>query len=225
MTTSPPPNRRVKTALLAAVLLAGGGALAACSSGSSSSTTPNAATPTPLAATDNTSSNASPSTVGNPTATPQPAASNNPQVVLPVKTNPISNASTAKTLTIDSVLVENNVGASGKVTDDHLEIAMTNTGKVDLTNVEIYYTFTDPATKATESYYTKLPASFTIAAGKQRVAHFDDTGATDHFPVSKFSLYYTDTNALDVTVTVSASGAAVQTASVKKDAGGPETAD
>ena len=45
------------------------------------------------------------------------------------------------------------------------------------------------------------------------------------FPVNEFSLYSTDTNALNVTVTVSAADAAIQTITVKKDAGGPETAD
>jgi hypothetical protein len=64
-----------------------------------------------------------------------------------------------------------------------------------------------------------------MPANGQRVAHFDKTGATDHFPVNQFSLYHTDINALNVTVQVSASGTAVQTATVKKDAGGPEEAD
>ena len=58
-----------------------------------------------------------------------------------------------------------------------------------------------------------------------RIAHFDNTGATDHFPVNKFSLYSTSKNAMDVTVIVSAEGAAVQTATVKKDAGGAENPD
>ena len=55
--------------------------------------------------------------------------------------------------------------------------------------------------------------------------HFDNTGAPDHFAVNDFSLYATSANALDVTVEVSAADAAVQTASVQKDAGGAETAD
>jgi hypothetical protein len=57
------------------------------------------------------------------------------------------------------------------------------------------------------------------------VAHFDNTGATDHFPVNKYSLYATSVNALDVEVIVSADGAAVQTATIQKDAGGAETPD
>ena len=70
-----------------------------------------------------------------------------------------------------------------------------------------------------------LPDTFTIAAGATRIAHFDNSGAPDHFGVNDFSLYKTSANALDVTVVVSATDAAPQTATVKKDAGGAETAD
>lgn len=57
------------------------------------------------------------------------------------------------------------------------------------------------------------------------MAHFDNTGATDHFPSNDFSLYKTSVNELDVEVIASAEGTAVQTATVKKDAGGAETPD
>jgi hypothetical protein len=158
--------------------------------------------------------------------TKQPAASKATRdVVLPVTSNPIVNAATAQTLKIDSILVENNVDAAGKTASDHLEIALRNTGTTPLTDVEIYYTFSNPVSGATESYFTKLPAEFSIPGGGTRVAHFDNTGASDHFPVSKFSLYYVDTSALDVRVVVSAGGAAVQRLNLKKDAGGPEAAD
>ncbi len=145
--------------------------------------------------------------------------------VLPVTDNPITNDATAQTLTIDSVLVENNEDASGNAVDDHLEIALTNTGAEPLAGFEVFYTFTDTTTNATESYYAALPDSFTIEPGASRVAHFDNTGAPDHFPTNDYSLYATSTNAQDVTVEVSAQGAAVQTATVPKDAGGPEEAD
>jgi hypothetical protein len=121
--------------------------------------------------------------------------------------------------------VENNVDGAGKTASDHLEITLANTSSTDLSGVEVFYSFTDPATKVTENYYAKLPTGFVIPPKGTRVAHFDNTGGPDHFPVSQFSLYYTDTNALDVTVVAGATGAAVQTATVHKDAGGPETAD
>lgn len=151
--------------------------------------------------------------------------SNGASAVLPVQSNPIKNDSTTQALTIDSVLVENNVDSSGAAADDHLEIAVTNTGSADLTSFEVYYTFTDSKTSDTESYYSKLPASFTVAPGGSRVIHFDNTGAADHFPTNQYSLYYTDKNALDVTVEVSATDSAPRTLTVAKDAGGAEEAD
>lgn len=206
--TNPRQARRLTLTIVTALTLTGGTALAACSNGST--------TPTTIA-TNGTSG------TGNTTPGNTPTAGN--QVVLPVTENPITNTATATTLSIDSVLVENNVDANGKAADDHLEVALRNTGTSELAGIEIFYTFTDPSTNITEHYYLKLPSTFTIPAGGQRVAHFDNTGQADHFPVNEFSLYYTDPNALEVTVVVSATGAAVQTTTLQKDAGGPEAAD
>ncbi|MBU3704283.1 MAG: hypothetical protein FGM42_07925 [Ilumatobacteraceae bacterium] len=187
---------------IAAVSIAGALLLASCSGSSSTNASPPAS--------------AAP---GGTTATGTGA-------VLPVTSNPISNTATADGLHIDSVLVENNVDpTTGKDASDHLEIALSNTSTNTLGGIEIYYTFADSKTGVTENYYTALPADFTIPAGGTRSAHFDSTGATDHFPVNKFSLYYTDSNALDVTVVASAQGVKVQTAKITKDAGGAETAD
>lgn len=166
----------------------------------------------------NTSSagNTTPSSNGN-------ATSGSP--VLPVTSNPIKNTSTTEALTIDSVLVENNEDPSGTAVDDHLEIAVTNSGSAELVAFEVYYTITDPKTSEAESYYTKLPGSFSVAPGASRVIHFDNTGEADHFPTNQYSLYYTDANALEVSVEVSATDSAPQTLTVAKDAGGAEEAD
>jgi hypothetical protein len=146
--------------------------------------------------------------------------------VLPVTSNPIVNTSTVQGLTIDSVLVENNVDATtGKDASDHLEIALTNSGTTELTGFEVYYTYDDATAGISESYYAALPASFSIAPGATRTIHFDDSGAPDHFPDNQYSLYHTSLNALDVTVEVSANGAAPQTMTVQKDKGGDEVAD
>jgi hypothetical protein len=102
---------------------------------------------------------------------------------------------------------------------------LSNTGTTTLGGFEIFYTFTDTKTNESESYYAKLPESFTIAPGASRVAHFDRTGAPDHFAVNAFSLYVTSKNALDVSVVVSATGSAPEAGTVKKDAGGSEQAD
>lgn len=200
-------RRRTVRRRLAGVVLVGGVALAACGGGSSSS-----------------SSAASTSTTA-PAGAPADPSAGSASDVLPVTSNPIDNTATAADLKVDSVLVENNVDAAGKAVDDHLEIALTNTGSTELAGFEVYYTFTDPTAGLTESYYTQLPDSFTIPAGGSRVVHFDNTGATDHFPANKFSLYSTSVNELDVEVQVSAQGAKLQTATVKKDAGGAETPD
>jgi hypothetical protein len=214
MNTTTHLTKRLRAGLLATGLLAGATALAACG-GSSGSATPATTAAVPTAV----------STGGTAAATNAGTTADNGGPVLPVADNPITNTSNVQALTIDSVLVENNVDAAGKATSDHLEIALANTGPAELTAFEVFYTFTDPTTNTSESYYAQLPASFTIPAGGTRIAHFDNTGAVDHFPVSEFSLYYTDTNAMDVTVTVSATDAAVQTTTIQKDAGGPETAD
>ena len=191
----------------AAVALAGAIALGAC--GSSNSSTG--------------STTAAPGSSGAVTTTTRGSGSGGP--VLPVTDNPITNTATAQVLSIDSVLVENNVDAAGQPVDDHLEITLSSSGTSDLADVEVFYTFTDPTAGSTEHYYAKLPSSFSVPAGGTRVVHFDDTGAVDHFPVNKYSLYATSLNALDLEVIVSATGAAVQTTTVQKDAGGAETPD
>ncbi len=142
--------------------------------------------------------------------------------VLPVAKNPISNASTAPGLTITKVLVENNVApGTNTVVADHLEIALENTSAKPLDRIAIYYSITDRKKGASEGYFTRLDG-FTIAPGATRVVHFDPTGAKDHYPINKYSLYYTDKNALIVDVMASADGVQPATATVKKDAGGPE---
>lgn len=200
-------SRRVARGAIA-LALAGSLGLAACSSGSSAA---NSATTTSTTA------------AGAGSTTTTTAGSAGP--VLPVSSDPITNTATAPDLHIDQVLVENNVDASGAAVDDHLEITVSNSGSTELGGFEVYYTITDPTAGTSESYYAALPASFTVPAGGTRTIHFDNTGAPDHFPVNQYSLYYSSTNALDVTVEVSAKGAAVQTATVQKDAGGAEVPD
>lgn len=233
-TTTPRARTRRRATVIGGSLLLTVATLSACGSSNSASTTPPsvAGDATALNATDTTArasvagdTAALVATEAATTAANAPATEAGSASVLPVTSNPISNNATAATLKIDSVLVENNVDANGKATDDHLEIAVSNTGTMGLVGFDVFYTFTDPTTATAESYYTKLPADFTVAPGAKRVIHFDSTGQPDHFPINKFSLYKTSTNALDVTVEVSAKGAAVATQSVKKDKGGAEAAD
>lgn len=167
-----------------------------------------------------TTSTTSGGSATNAPATSAPAAGG--KAVLPVPTNPIANAATASGLTITKALVENNVAPdTGKTTDDHLEVALENTTAKPLDQVQVYYKITDPAKNVSEGYYAKLDG-FTIKPGATRVVHFDNTGKTDHYPVNKYSLYYTDKNALTVNVTASAAGVKQATFTVKKDSGGAE---
>jgi len=160
-----------------------------------------------------------------PTTTTAPASttpSGETVPVLPVPDNPISNTSTAPGLTITKVLVENNVSAeTGKDLDDHLEIALENTSANPLGQIAIYYRVTDTAKGISEGYYTALDG-LTIAPGATQVVHFDETGAAGHYPVNKYSLYYTDKNKLRVDVTASSPTVEMATFTVSKDAGGAE---
>jgi len=205
-------TRNRMTVRTGAVLVAIIAVLSSC--GSSSSTTPTAVTtPKPTSNTAGT----------NGTAAATTAPKND--LVLPVTTNPIHNTSTSQTLKITSVIVENNLDTTGKPASDHLEIELKNTGSTELKAFEIFYTFTDSTAGVSESYYAKLPDSFSIPAGGSRGVHFDGKGTTDHFPVNKFGLYYASLNAMDVTVIVSSTDAIPQTSKLKKDAGGAEAAD
>ena len=239
MSSNRPHFRRLRLAghaglfVLGSAVLSSAG-LGACSSSSSPPAPQEAtadaaiATQPVVVATADTLSTGANTTPGPAPAEAAPATSAAPREggpVLPVADNPIANRATAATLHVDSVSVENNVDASGKAIDDHLEILLSNSGATALGDLEVFYTFSDRSTGVSESYYARLPATFTVPAAGSRVAHFDATGAPDHFAVSKFSLYYTDPNELDVTVVVSAGGAAVQTTTLKKDAGGAEAAD
>jgi hypothetical protein len=199
-----PSVRPRRSTRVAAAVVAVGLALAGCDGGSSS------------ASSDSGASDTEPASASSPRASAES--------VLPVQSNPIQNSSTAKTLKIDSVLVENNVGPDGKDAEDHLEVALSNTGSTPLTGLEFFYTFTDAVEDASESYYAEVPDA-SIPAGGELVVHFDDTGEPGHIPVNEFSLYFTTANALDVEVQASAEGAAVATGTVKKDPPGEEEAD
>ncbi len=142
--------------------------------------------------------------------------------VVPVKSDPISNTATAASLAVAKVQVENNTDAAGKAVSDHLQVDLRNTGATALTGFEVFYTFADPKAGTTESYYLKLPADYSLAAGATDTLNFDSGSGPGHFPANKFSLFNTSKAALDVTVKVSATGAAPVTATAKKGPGGSE---
>lgn len=163
----------------------------------------------------------------NPQAANTPQASDSTSVagspqVLPVTTNPIKTTSTVHAIKFDSIQVENNVDSSNRPVSDHLQFTLSDTGATTLTGFEVFYTVTDTVANQSESYYTKLPSSFSIPPMGTRTVHFDNTGAPDHFPVNRFGLFATSHNPLTITVMVAASGVAAETASAHKAGGGAE---
>jgi len=142
--------------------------------------------------------------------------------VLPVAKNPIRTNGAAPGLTITGALVENNVSPeTGKDVPDHLEVRLKNTSAKPLDDIEIYYKIRDETKDVSEGYHMKLE-DFVIRPGATRVAHFDDTGEKDHYPVNEYSLYYTDQNELFVDVMAAAPGAKPATFTARKDAASAE---
>ncbi|MCB0040437.1 MAG: hypothetical protein KDE23_12200 [Caldilinea sp.] len=136
--------------------------------------------------------------------------------------NPIQETSTQAGLKINSVLVENNVDATGGGAPDHLELQVTNTGATEMTNFDVYYSTTDLVTNVVQATYRTLPG-FSLQPGETKSLHFDNTSTPDHFSVNPNGMYYIDANQLQVDVMLHAAGFAPQTASVKKDASDAET--
>lgn len=133
--------------------------------------------------------------------------------------NPIKETSTTVGFTIASILVENNVDAGGTAVDDHLEFSVANATTTDITNFDIYYTYTTTGT--VQSYYRTLP-DFTLKSGETKALHLDNTGQPDHYSLNPNGMYYTSMDPMTVDVMLHAEGYAPQTATVNKDAGGAE---
>ncbi len=148
-----------------------------------------------------------------------------PQDIVPgTYPNQIKNLSTTTGLSIVSGLVENNIDAAGKVTDDHLELVLKNSSLAEMSNFEVYYTVTDLTTNKSEGYYKKL-AGLTLLKGAFMTIHFDGKNAVGHYGVNKDGLYFTSKNKLRFNIDVSARGFQVAHLELFKDAGGAEVKD
>ncbi len=127
--------------------------------------------------------------------------------------------------TIKEILVENNYDpVAKKDADDHLEIILKNKGTIDITNMEVFYSITDLTTNKKQSYIVPL-TGFTLEAGKEKSVHIDTKQGTNHFRDNPNSIYHTSMNEQRFDVIVNAEGYNAQEETVKKDAGGEETAD
>jgi hypothetical protein len=138
-----------------------------------------------------------------------------------VADNPMQETSTTMGFTIDSIVVENNVDAQGAGVPDHLELKLSNATQEDISNFDIYYTFTDSGTGEREAYFRTLPG-FTLKAGESKSLHLDNTGAAEHFSWNSNSLFFRNPNLMKAEATVHAEGYAPVTASVDKDPVGAE---
>ncbi|MBR0598477.1 thrombospondin type 3 repeat-containing protein [Sinanaerobacter chloroacetimidivorans] len=139
----------------------------------------------------------------------------------PVNTeNLIKETSTAPLeVTIKDARVEDNATA------DHLEITMTNTGKTDLANFDIYYTITDKANNTQESYYQTL-GGLTLAAGETKTIHFDNqVSEAGHYYGNMNGLYGTSSNGLTFDIQLHAAGFKPMGFTVEKSKGTAEVAD
>lgn len=148
-----------------------------------------------------------------------------PQDIVPgTYPNQIKNVSTTTGLSIVSGLVENNIDAAGKVTDDHLELLLKNLSSTDMSNFEVYYTVTDLVTNKSEGYYKKL-TGLIIPHNTSTTIHFDQKSGLGHFGVNKDGLYFTSKNKLRFNIEVSTQGFQVAHLEIFKDAGGAEVKD
>ena len=139
----------------------------------------------------------------------------------PVKTENLIKETSAAPLevTIKDARVEDNAAA------DHLEITMTNTGKTDLANFDIYYTITDKADKTQESYYQTL-GGLSLAAGETKTIHFDNQASVaGHYYGNMNGLYGTSSNGLTFDIRLHAAGFKPMEFTVEKAKGTAEVAD
>jgi len=145
--------------------------------------------------------------------------------VLPVEENPILNPSTNPVLQVTYAALEDNVDpATGKAIDDCLELTLHNTGAEPLTDLEVYYEFTDVTTGNHEGYHQVLDG-LEIPAGGETTVFFDNQSGPGHYPENAFSIYRSSTNQVDVAVQVSAPGTQIATATASKEAGTDEEED
>lgn len=128
-------------------------------------------------------------------------------------------STTPLTVKVKDARVEDNVNAS-----DHMEIALTNTGKNDLKDFDLYYAVTDTVTKKAEGYYVKL-TGFTLEAGATKTLHFDNKQGDLHYTGNFNGIYGTSKNEVLFQGQIHSTGYAPLDFSTKKSKGTAEVAD
>lgn len=134
--------------------------------------------------------------------------------------NPIDETSTVTMqVAIKDARVEDNATA------DHLEISITNNGKNEYSNFDIYYTISDKITNQKESYYRKLEG-FSIKPGDTQTLHFDNkVSQSGHYDGNMNGLYGTSSNGLTFDIILHCYGFKPYEFSVEKAKGTAEVVD
>ncbi|MBT1004002.1 hypothetical protein KIH31_15545 [Paenarthrobacter sp. DKR-5] len=153
-------------------------------------------------------------------------AGTNPQDVAPGRyPNPITNTSTRPGLSVTNAIVENNVQPGTQTpVNDHLELQARNDTAKPMSGLQIFYTLTDTATGAKESYSRDL-TGLTIAPHTTSTIHFDNGTRPGHYGINTNGMYYKSTDKIDFTIELSAPGYKPVNLTVSKAAGGAEKKD
>ncbi|MGE4421691.1 MAG: hypothetical protein AB7D39_05290 [Pseudodesulfovibrio sp.] len=139
--------------------------------------------------------------------------------------NPIDLGGAEPPFAIKELLVENNYDYDArKDATDHLELEVANNSSQPLNGFSIYYTITDPEGGKSEAYFKKLDG-FTLPANSTARIHIDTSGLPGHYRSNPNSIYETSPAAKQFQVELKAEGYRPVSGSIKKDAGGAETAD
>jgi hypothetical protein len=156
-------------------------------------------------------------------SSPMPTfAASSAGLVIPVTKNPIVNKSKNVGFSILSAQVQDNTDPkNGKPIADRLALKMRNTTTKAISTFVIYYTMIDQVTKASESYYQKLP-HFSIPAKSVGYIAFDNAKGVGHFPENNYSIYRSSKNEVKFTIELSASGFKPQMITVLKAKGTTE---
>ena len=108
--------------------------------------------------------------------------------------------------------------------DDHLEIALKNTGSADIALQDGTITISDKVSSGKEVYYVDL-GGFVLKAGSKTVLHFDNGTAPGHFPGNVNGLYRTATEGLTFDIVLHSRGFQPLALQTEKAPGAAEIAD
>ena len=137
--------------------------------------------------------------------------------------NPIKAGGAQGGLKFTCKVEDNADAATGKSTDDHLEIDLTNTSGAVLAGLAMFQQIKDDVTDKTGDTFRKLD-TVSLKAGATQTLHFDIKTGPGHFRANPHSTYAKNPNPKSFTVTFAAGGIAPVSVAVHTDKVGAETA-